>query len=60
MDRKAEKVQEHGEQLGRDRAKVLDRIQGYHRHIDGCTAEISKYKTYNNIKHCIINYLRGL
>ena len=51
MDRKAEKTQEHGEQLRRDRATVLDRIQGYHRHIDGCTAEMSKYFTYANSKH---------
>ena len=51
MDRKAEKAQDHGEQLRRDRATVLDRIQGYHRHIDGCTAEMSKYFTFSDIKH---------
>ena len=42
MDRKADKAQGHGEQLRNDRATILDRIQGYHRHIDGCTAEMSK------------------
>ena len=41
MDRKADKADEHGEQLRRDRATVLERVQGYHRHIDGCTAEMT-------------------
>ena len=40
MDRKADKAEELGNQLRRDRATILDRIQGYHRHIDGCTAEM--------------------
>ena len=40
MDRKAEKATEHAEQLRRDRETLLDRINGYHRHIDGCTAEM--------------------
>jgi len=44
MDRKADKAQEHGEQLRTDRATILDRIEGYHRHIDACTAEMSKYQ----------------
>jgi hypothetical protein len=51
MDRKAEKAQEHGEQLKRDRATLLDRFQGYHRHIDGCTAEMSEYFTCVDIEH---------
>ena len=51
MDRTAEKTQEHGDQLKRDRATVLERIQGYHRHIDGCTAEMSKYYTYVYSEH---------
>ena len=42
MDRKADKAQGHGEQLRKDRETILERIQGYHRHIDGCTAEMSK------------------
>ena len=54
MDRKAEKTQEHGEQLRRDRATVSDRIQGYHRHIDGCTAEMSKYLNCVDSEHCDI------
>ena len=41
MDRKADKAQEHAEQLRRDREAIVDKIAGYHRHIDGCTAEIS-------------------
>ena len=44
MDRKAEKAQEHAEQLRQDREVCLETIAGYHRHIDGGTAEISKYK----------------
>ena len=44
MDRKADKAQEHGEQLRRDREVILEMIAGYQRHIDGCTAEMSKYK----------------
>ena len=44
MDRKADKAQEHSEQLRKDREVILERIAGYHRHIDGCTAEISRYK----------------
>ena len=44
MDRKADKAQQHAEQLRRDREVILERIAGYHRHIDGCTAEMSKYK----------------
>ena len=43
MDRKADKALEHAEQLRRDRDTILDRVAGYHRHIDGCTAEMSKY-----------------
>ena len=57
MDRKADKAQEHGEQLRRDRATVLDRIQGYHRHIDGCTAEMSEYFKCVDTEHyktCVI------
>ena len=42
MDRKADKAEEHGNQLRRDHANILDRIQGYHRHIDGCTAEMTE------------------
>ena len=30
--------------LRQDREVILERIAGYHRHIDGCTAEMSKYK----------------
>ena len=43
MDRKADKAQEHAEQLRRDREAIVDKIAGYHRHIDGCTAEMSEY-----------------
>ena len=43
MDGKSDKAQEHSEQLRRDREFVLERIQGYHRHIDGCTAEMREY-----------------
>ena len=42
MDRKADKALEHAEQLRRDRDTILDRVAGYHRHIDGCTSEMSK------------------
>ena len=30
--------------LRQDREVILERIAGYHRLIDGCTAEMSKYK----------------
>ena len=43
MDRRADKAQEHSEQLRKDREVILERIAGYHRHIDGCTAEMSTY-----------------
>ena len=43
MDLKADKAQEHAEQLRRDREASVARIAGYHRIIDGCTAEISEY-----------------
>ena len=49
MDRKADKAQEHAEQLRRDREQVLNRIQGYHSYIDRCTGEMSEY---------IIDYIR--
>ena len=42
MDKKATRADEHAEQLKRDRQIILDRIRGYHTHIDGCTAEMSK------------------
>ena len=50
MDRKADKAQEHAEELRRDREVVIARIAGCHRHIDGCTAEMSEciHKEYNN------------
>jgi len=48
MDRKADKAQEHGEQLRTDRATILDRIQGY---IDACTAEMSKYQACFDNQH---------
>ena len=37
----ADKADEHEEQLRRDRANILDRIQAYHRYIDECTAEMT-------------------
>ena len=43
MDSEADKAQEHAEQLRRDREAILDRIAGYHRHIDGCDDEMSEY-----------------
>ena len=43
MDLKADKAQEHAEQLRRDREASVARIAGYHRIIDGCTAEMSEY-----------------
>ena len=43
MDSEADQAQEHAEQLRRDREAILDQIAGYHRHIDGCTAEMSEY-----------------
>ena len=43
MDRKADKAQEHAEQLRRDREQVLNRIQGYHSYIDRCAEEMSEY-----------------
>ena len=33
---------EHAEQFGRDRETILSRIAGYHKHINGCTAEMNK------------------
>ena len=42
MDRKADKAQEHGEQLRRDREVILEMIAGYHRYIDQCTGEMSE------------------
>merc|ERR1719319_1683533 len=40
MDRKAQKAQEHSEELRRGREQAIVRIEGYHRHIDKCTAEM--------------------
>ncbi len=53
MDRKADKAQKHGEQLRTDRATILDRnrIEGYHRHIDAYTAEMSKYQACFDNQH---------
>ena len=42
MDRKADKAQEHAEQLRQDREVILERIAGYHRYIDQCTGEMSE------------------
>ena len=42
MDRKAEDASRHAEELRRQRQFALDRIAGYHRHIDNCTAEMSE------------------
>ena len=33
---------QHAEQLRKDRETILSIITGYHRHIDGCMAEMSK------------------
>ena len=44
MDRKADKTQKHAEQLRKDREVILERIAGYHRYIDECAEEMSKYK----------------
>ena len=41
MDRKADKAQEHAEQLRRDREVILERIAGYHRYTDSCSQEMS-------------------
>ena len=41
MDMKADKAQEHAEQLRRDREVILERIAGYHRYIDSCSQEMS-------------------
>jgi hypothetical protein len=49
MDRKADNTQRHGEKLRRDRQVDLERIAGYHRHIDGCAAEMSKYYTIHTL-----------
>ena len=34
--------------LRQDREVILERIARYRRHIDRCTAEISKYKLWND------------
>ena len=44
MDGKADTAQEHSEQLSRDRQDVIDKIAEYHRRIDGCSREMSRYK----------------
>ena len=59
MDRKADKAQEHAEQLRRDREVIVDKISGYHRHIDGCTAEMSEYTYIENNQQLLVSY-RGL
>jgi len=41
-DKKAEEATKHAEKLRRERDSRVDRIKGYHRHIDGCTQEMSK------------------
>ena len=33
----------HSEELRRGREEAVRRIEGYHRHIDNCTAEISEF-----------------
>ena len=40
MDRKADNEDAHREQLRSDRQTNLERIAGYHWHIDGCTWEM--------------------
>jgi len=42
-DKKAEEATKHADKLKQDRERCLDRIKGYHRHIDGCTQEMSKF-----------------
>jgi len=41
-DEKAEQASKHAETLRRNREFCLERIAGYHRHIDNCTREMSK------------------
>ena len=59
MDRKADKAQEHAEELRRDRDVIIAKIAGYHRHIDGCTAEMSECIHKENNYLLSVNY-RGL
>ena len=40
MDRKAERADEHREQLRSDRQTILERIEWYHQHIDGSMLEM--------------------
>ena len=44
MERKAEKAERRCKELKRMLAEAVQRIEGYHRHIDNCTAEMSKLK----------------
>ena len=44
MERKAEKAELRCEELRRGQAEAVQRIEGYNRHIENCTAEMSEFK----------------
>ena len=44
MERKAEKAEHSCKELKRMLAEAVQRIEGYHRHIDNCTAEMSELR----------------
>ena len=44
MEQKAEKAELRCKELRRGQAEAVQRIEGYNRHIDNCTAEMSEYK----------------
>ena len=43
-DIKADNADKHGDDLRRERERILGRIASYHRYIDSCTQEMSNSK----------------
>ena len=49
----AERAQQHADKLRQDREQAVQRIEGYHKYIDGCTEEIGKFDHLQLFKRAV-------